>query len=341
MKKFIARKKELAVLNKRYNSDQFEMLILYGSYGLGKTTLVQEFIKDKPSIVLHLSKDCIFDPYNELTRVVNEYVEKRNQENECLRNYDDVFKTLAKLSKDERVVFVIDEYPYLAYKTPSIASILQEYIDLVFKETKLFIILVGSDVCFMDYQVLGYNSPLYGRRTFQMKLKQFDYYDTGLWFPLYTSEEKAYMYALTNGIPAYLEMFDASISFDENIKMNTFVNEIFLKKYVRDGMEEVYKEMCKQYLYNHIMELPFLMKECRLNEFNDLVVSSLTSNEEIIGSCKFKNSKVGMEELELMKEYGNVMKPKSNKYYYFFSKNGFDEAILQQDVVLISLDDMY
>src|SRR5699024_10516699 len=88
------------------------------------------------------------------------------------------------------------------------------------KDTKLFIILCGSSMSFMEKQVLGYQSPLYGRRTAQFKIEPFDYYDTGKWFPNYTAEEKSIMYGITGGIPLYLEEFSHNLSIKENLLSN-------------------------------------------------------------------------------------------------------------------------
>lgn len=65
----------------------------------------------------------------------------------------------------ERVIIAIDEYPYLAASYPAISSLLQSHIDSCWKDSRIFLILCGSSMSFMEEQVLGYKSPLYGRRT--------------------------------------------------------------------------------------------------------------------------------------------------------------------------------
>ena len=44
----IGREDELKMLNKRYDSARFEMVVIYGRRRVGKTALINEFVKDKP-----------------------------------------------------------------------------------------------------------------------------------------------------------------------------------------------------------------------------------------------------------------------------------------------------
>lgn len=82
--------------------------------------------------------------------------------------YDDLFDFVDGVV-NERLILVIDEYPYLAQGDPSISSMIQRHIDTAWKTFKLMLILCGSSMSFMENQVLGYKSSLYGRRTSQFK----------------------------------------------------------------------------------------------------------------------------------------------------------------------------
>ena len=90
-------------------------------------------------------------------------------------SFDAAFAEITRMAEKERLVFVIDEYPYLAKADKSVSSRLQHIIDHVWKDGKLFLILCGSSMSFMEYQVLGYESPLYGRRTGQYKIHALNY----------------------------------------------------------------------------------------------------------------------------------------------------------------------
>jgi len=47
---FIDRSKEMNALQKRYKSDDFEFMVIYGRRRIGKTELIKQFSKDKPHI---------------------------------------------------------------------------------------------------------------------------------------------------------------------------------------------------------------------------------------------------------------------------------------------------
>ena len=69
------------------------------------------------------------------------------------------------------------------------------------------VILCGSLISMMESQTLAYHSPLYGRRTAQIRLGQipFRYYKE--FFPDRTRKELIEMYAITGGVPKYAEVF--------------------------------------------------------------------------------------------------------------------------------------
>ncbi|MBQ9058251.1 MAG: restriction endonuclease [Atopobiaceae bacterium] len=124
------------------------------------------------------------------------------------------------LAKSQRYVFVIDEYPYLARADASVSSVLQHAIDNHKDSSQLMLILCGSSMSFMFEQVLGYESPLYGRRTAQLKVEPFDFAQTRAFYPSLSPAKSLEVYALTGGIPLYLEKVDPSLSIEKNLAHN-------------------------------------------------------------------------------------------------------------------------
>lgn len=207
---------------KMYNSNKFEIAVIYGRRRVGKTTLINEFCKNKATVLFPAIESNAEQNLEILSGAISYLQNGESNAEFRYKSFANAFSGLEELSKDKRIVFVIDEYPYLAKADKSISSVLQKYIDHNFKNTKLFVILCGSSMSLMEKQVLGYQSPLYGRRTAQFKIEPFDYYDTGKWFPDYTDEEKAIMYGITGGVPLYLEEFSPDLSIKENLLENLF-----------------------------------------------------------------------------------------------------------------------
>ncbi len=221
---FYGRKQELSKLNKMYQSNKFEMAIIYGRRRIGKTTLINEFCKDKKAIffaALEMNKQ---QNLQALSSAIINLDTPIGISELCYASFDSALDAISQRATGEKIVFVIDEYPYLVKAEPGFSSLLQHYIDHKYKNQNLMVILCGSSMSFMENQVLGYKSPLYGRRTAQFKIEPFDYYETGLWFDNYTPEEKALVYGITGGVPMYLEQFDDGVSIKKNL-LNTLFNK--------------------------------------------------------------------------------------------------------------------
>ena len=114
------------------------------------------------------------------------------------------FSYIDSICETERLILVIDEFPYLAASYKAVSSLIQAHIDQKWKNSQLFLILCGSSMSFMEHQVLGYKSPLYGRRTAQFKIHPFTFFEARNLCPEFTREEQAVIYGVTGGIPEYL-----------------------------------------------------------------------------------------------------------------------------------------
>ena len=218
---FVGRKKELQSLERMFASDKFEFFVIYGQRRIGKTTLISEFIKDKK--VIFMTAKEVNDHLNltEFTRKIENAFELRT-DTLHFNTWENAFVYLSDSAKEDKLLVVIDEYPYAAIANKSLNSMLQIAIDHHLKNTKIKLILSGSHVSFMEDKVMGSKSPLYGRRTGMIQLKPFDYYDSGKMLPSFSSEDKVKFYSVLDGIPYYLSLVDARSSFEENISRMFF-----------------------------------------------------------------------------------------------------------------------
>lgn len=214
---FVGRRTELQKLNKMYESDRFEFAVIYGRRRVGKTTLIREFIKGKKAIYFIARESNEQINLENFSSDVFKVTSRESEGNVSFTNWERAFDYIYNISRDERVILVIDEYPYLAGSNRSISSILQAHIDMKFKDSKLFLILCGSSMSFMENQVLGYQSPLYGRRTAQFKVKPFTYLESAEMLEGFSIEDKAVLYGVTGGIPEYLERIDPKFGLRGNI----------------------------------------------------------------------------------------------------------------------------
>lgn len=219
--RFIGREYELGELNREYGKNQFSMVVIYGRRRVGKTYLIKEFIQDKKGYYFVALESNNIVNLSLLSKAVYQACGGMSGLPDFTR-FEDAFRYLFEYSLANRIVFVIDEYPYLAVSTPFVSSMLQQFIDQYRERSQLFLILCGSSMSFMEEQILAYKSPLYGRRTSQLKIQPFNYLDSARFVNAYSSQDKALVYGLTGGIAEYLTFFDDQITVKENI-INNFL----------------------------------------------------------------------------------------------------------------------
>lgn len=219
---FIGREKELSDLKRRYNSDRFEFAVIYGRRRVGKTALINEFIKDKNAIFFTGVESNEKQNLENLSKNILEHGSGINADT-SFSSFQAAFEYVFELAQTQRLILVIDEYPYVARATKSLASTLQLLIDRYKDTSKLFLILCGSSMSYMEDHVLAYKAPLYGRRTAQFRIHPFDFSETCRYVKNYSPEEKALIYGIIGGTPQYLLQIDDKLSIEDNVK-NLYLN---------------------------------------------------------------------------------------------------------------------
>lgn len=219
---FIGREQELKTLNKLYLSDQFEFVVIYGRRRVGKTALINEFIGDKKVIYFTGVESNAKQNLENFSQSIIE-CDTGIAANTSFASFQAALAYVFQMAEKERVVLVIDEYPYVARASKSLASTLQLMIDKHKDHSKLMLILCGSSMSFMEDQVLAYKAPLYGRRSAQMKIQPFSFEETCHYLARMSDEDKALMYGVVGGTPQYLLQISDELSVEDNIK-NTYLN---------------------------------------------------------------------------------------------------------------------
>ena len=219
---FIGRERELASLTQLYNSDKFEFVVLYGRRRVGKTALISHFIDGKKAIYFMGVESNAKQNLENFSKSIIEYASGIEAET-SFASFQAALETVFRLSENERIILAIDEYPYVARASKSLASTLQLLIDKYKDRSRLMLILCGSSMSYMEDHVLAYKAPLYGRRTAQIKLQPFDFEETCRYFGSFSDEEKALAYGIVGGTPQYLLQMNDRLSIEENVK-NTYLN---------------------------------------------------------------------------------------------------------------------
>ena len=213
---FIGREKEIADLNELYSQDKFQLFVLYGRRRVGKTTLLNEFCKDKETIFYSAEQSNEKLNLEKFSSLVFNFYGENNLA--PFSSWTNALSYIDDRQKDKKLVLVIDEFPYLVKKNKALLSELQHLIDHKLTRGNLFIILCGSYMGFMEKEVLGSKSPLFGRRTAQLHMKPFNYQTSSKFLNGFSNEEKLELYGAFGGTPLYLQQINNNESFEENIK---------------------------------------------------------------------------------------------------------------------------
>lgn len=219
---FIGRERELKALNNLYQSDKFEFVVLYGRRRVGKTALINAFIDKKKNIYFMGVESNAKQNLENFSNSIFEY-QTGIQADTSFSSFQAALEFVFRLAEKERIILALDEYPYVARASKSLASTLQMLIDKYKDTSKLMLILCGSSMSYMEDHVLAYKAPLYGRRTAQMKLLPFTFEETCRYLSNMSGEDLALMYGVVGGTPQYLLQVNDKQSVAENIK-NIYLN---------------------------------------------------------------------------------------------------------------------
>ncbi|AAM03504.1 TPA: ATP-binding protein [Methanosarcina acetivorans] len=242
---FLNRKVELSLLENLHAEGKPKLILLYGKRRVGKTELLNEFARRHRALYLVARQEAYEGQLKKMSSEIAEFFDDDVLRHSPFQNYDALFIYLAQ--KETPVLF--DEFPYLVEANRDLPSILQEYWDRYFSKKKTFLVLCGSSIAMME-SLLGYKSPLYGRRTEQILLEPLKFREACEFFPQLEQEDKVLAYAVLGGTPAYLLEFDYGKPLLENIRDRILQKNTFL---YQDTMFVLQQELTEPRVYYSII----------------------------------------------------------------------------------------
>ena len=248
---FVGRSRELQILEDTYNKPGFQMTVIYGRRRIGKSTLINEFIRDKRSTYYMASQTSMSQNLEKWTsQFINDIAP--TAKGASFDDLDSFMEFVGNQCNDDKLVLAIDEIPYLAESDRAFMSLFQRAIDNILSKKNIYIIICGSAISFMQKEVLSEKSPIFGRRTNQIFLKPFNYMESAEFVPSYTYEEKAIVYGITGGVARYLTLFDDSLSLDDNIIKNYFSIAGYLYEEPQNLLTQEFRTISS---YNSVIEV--------------------------------------------------------------------------------------
>jgi AAA+ ATPase superfamily predicted ATPase len=211
---FYDRREELDTLEAEWRADRWGFVVIYGRRRVGKTELIKRFCREKPHVYYLAAQES---ELRQRQKLVEQVANRFDDRVPRIDDWPDAFDYLAEKLAGESLIVAIDEFPYLIEENESVLSYTQALIDETGQETDSLLILCGSSVSVMESDVLGSESPLYGRRTARIDLLPFTF-ARARGVIGYDIEEAIRSYAVTGGMPLYLTLFDYSQELGENVR---------------------------------------------------------------------------------------------------------------------------
>ncbi len=208
---FVGRTAELEGLEREYATPGFRMTVVYGRRRVGKTTLLRRFSEGKRCVFFTAVEGGL---KGNLDGMEAAFPPERRRR---LESFEQALGLVAEMSEEGRLVFVIDEYPYLVRADRSASSVLQKTIDWVLERCDVHLILCGSSLSMMVDQVLSLKGPLHGRKTSELELRPLGYLDSARLLDGFSLDDRFRIYSMVGGVPPYLRMFDPAKTLEENM----------------------------------------------------------------------------------------------------------------------------
>ena len=220
MERFVDRENEMRALEAEYARDGASLVILYGRRRVGKTSLITAFIRNKPALFFLASEESEAQNRRQFRYAAAAFAGNALLQTADSADWDTIFRVILSGTYPGKPVVVIDEFQYIGKSDPAFPSIFQRIWEEQLKGRNVMVILCGSLISMMESQTLRYDSPLYGRRTAQIRLKPIPFRYYADFFPNRTLRERIEMYAVTGGVPKYMELFQSSGDIYDAIEKN-------------------------------------------------------------------------------------------------------------------------
>jgi len=301
---FYGRENELKKLQKAFKSKRQETLLIYGRRRIGKSELIR-YSCEKSEIPM-IYYECLEATEKKNLEGLSEVISQTfNLEGISFNGVGKALQFVFEQAKENPMILVLDEYPYLRKKAEGMDSILQSLIDQYRTSSQLKLILCGSYVDVMK-SLLQEENPLYGRISLSIQLRQMDYLDASKFYPGFSEEEKVQLYSVFGGVPYYCELIDPELSVKENI-----ISLI-------SGQDARLQNEVQMYLKNELSKMEnansvFDSLASGFSQFNEILQSSGISSSPTLADVMNR-----LVEMEIVEKRFPINKPDNKKYTKYY-----------------------
>lgn len=214
---------ELAALRdawERARSGEPQLALAYGRRRVGKTFLLLHFASGKRHVFHSATRQSEGVELERLVDSVGQGLGQDVVDRTAGRfgSWEAALRFLATEARDEPLLVVLDEIPYLAESTSGFGSIVQAFWDRLGAagHNKLMLVLTGSAIGVVE-KLLDGRGPLYGRPTLRLQVEPVALQSASLFLPRLDPEQLIEAYAACGGYPLHLKTWDAAASTEQNL----------------------------------------------------------------------------------------------------------------------------
>lgn len=220
--KLAGRQMELGLLDNLFQRPGAQLLILYGRRRIGKTRLITDWQQNvkSPTLYWMASQTSAANQLRHFSQALFQFLNPTAsiEPTFSYTSWDAAFAEIARAAVNQRLVIILDEFTYVMQADSEVPSLLQRAWDHQLKSSNVFLVLMGSLAGIIQRAALDYQSPLYGRATGRLKLQPLSFGALAALLPRYTAEQRVAVYAITGGVPAYIEQFDDGLNIRQNLQ---------------------------------------------------------------------------------------------------------------------------
>jgi uncharacterized protein len=221
---FINRQADLKLLDELNARRGAQFVVVYGRRRIGKTALLNHWLHGRkgpnsPSGLYWVShratSEILLASFSEaLVAALGKSISSGMR----FGSWEDAFRQMFMLAEKRNLAVIIDEFPYLVECVPGIASLLQKLWDHFKAQSRLRLILCGSQYQMMHAQFFTPRQPLYGRATGTLLVEEIPPQHLSQFLPRYSPTQVVETFSVIGGVPKYLELWDDRAPVLKNIR---------------------------------------------------------------------------------------------------------------------------
>jgi hypothetical protein len=200
-------------LGELYDSGNAELAVIFGRRRLGKTALVTQSLDGYDDAVVYQARQ------KTSSLQLQQFVDVAGETYPGVTRLREDWETVLGYLADQDAIVVLDEFPYLVEQDESLPSVLQAMFDHEFDDSSATFVLVGSSISMMEEAALLGNSPLYGRSSLKMDIRQLPF-DAAMQFfdEDVPADDQVFTWGVFGGVPYYLEEVVPDASLGDNVQ---------------------------------------------------------------------------------------------------------------------------